>query len=261
MLPQPHAGGQVREGEGGIQRFWMEERLTHTLSGCMGASSGREGGGLLQPWSQPRPRACRLLALPAPGASWLLGSLSKDGGWGCFLPPLPIPPQPASVGNRHRKWPHQALERQRTWGGNSWGHKRGRRGGGGPSPGVRSPSSRPESQLPSPGGAVGSPRPQGPSGQRGSRSRRASSASSLPCGPCPALGDVRGSAPAPQPGAVAPGTLLFMPPPDALPCLPRFAQPWPAGLLPGPLRYVLKQLCPPEPLASCLSVCWPVFEG
>ena len=242
----------------GVRGPPLDEKVEASCS--LGASPGPGRAGC---W--PSGTLARLLALPAPGSSWLLGSLSKEGGWGCFLPPLPIPPQPASVtvtGNGLTKPLSDSAYGEATAGGT--------RGGaevvGGPPLGhsPHLPDQGPSFRVGE--GPWGHRARRGqagraPSGQRGSRSRRASSASPLPSGPCPPLGDIRGSRPTPQPGTVAPGTLLLIPLRDALPCLPRFAQPWPAGLLPAPLRYLLKQLCPPAPLASCLSVCWSVFEG
>ena len=245
----------------------MEEGLTHTHSGCTGASSGREGGGLLQPWSQPGPRACGLLAQRDPRSAAgtssprviLASGVSVQGGRLGVFPSSSAHPPPARLGNRHRKWPHQALERQRIWGGNSWGHKRGRRGGGGPSSGAQSPSSRPRSQLPSRGGAVGSPCPQGPSGPGAEWAERLSQQEGLvrlssPFGALPAPRGHQGVKTHAPAGHRGPGHPPAHPPPRRPPLSPQVRTALARGAPPRPPQVLTEAAVSPS--ASCqLSVC------
>lgn len=97
-----------------------------------------------------------------PSSFWLLGSLSRevDYGGGVF-PSSSAHPPISRLCNRHRKWPHQALERQ-CMVRRQLGHKRGTWRWWGPSPlGGRSPASRARSQLPRGGGGVRVAKPAG----------------------------------------------------------------------------------------------------
>lgn len=199
----------------------------------------------------------------------LASGVSVQGvGWGCFLPPLPIPPI-SRLCNRHRKWPHQALGRQRMVRRQLGARKGAQRWWGhllpGDSPHLQGHSS------PGGGGVSRHARWDGSEGRvwpcRCAWWREAppgagggSSASALLPPPALPLGDV--SQVSTHSPALWPPTRPLAPAPwGCPPVTPGVRSPgaWDSS---SPIQVLTEAAVSPRlPLASCLSVCRSVFEG